>query len=73
MGSDFPTALMLAFAIFFFLSIGVLIVLWIALPLSVFGIKDLLRECLKELSETKEILKSIAEGDKDEEANEPDE
>jgi hypothetical protein len=73
MGFDFPTALMLAFAIFFFLSIGVLIVLWIALPLSVFGIKDLLRECLKELGETKEILKSIAEGDKDEEANEPDE
>lgn len=56
-----PAGILVALAIFFLLSMGVLVVLWIALPFSVFGLKDLVRQCLKEQKETREILKAIYE------------
>lgn len=59
MEGGFPTGILVTLAIFFLLSLGVLVVLWIALPFSVFGIKDLVRQCLKEQKETREILKAI--------------
>lgn len=59
----FPAGLLVALVIFFLISIGVIMVLWMALPFSVFGIKDLIRQCLKEQKETNEILKSIVEGE----------
>jgi hypothetical protein len=58
-----PAGLLVALVIFFLLSMGVIMVLWMALPFSVFGIKDLIRQCLKEQKETNEILKSIVEGE----------
>jgi hypothetical protein len=61
MGWDFSTAFVGAYAIFLLLSLGVLIVLWIAMPFSVFGIKELLRECIKEQRKIKEILNNIVE------------
>jgi hypothetical protein len=69
----FPTAFIGALVIFFLLSLGVLIVLRIALHFSLFGIKDLIKECIKEQREIKEILKTIAEKDRTEEVREPDE
>jgi hypothetical protein len=59
----FPAGLLVALVIFFLISIGVIMVLWMALPFSVFGIKDLIRQCLKEQKETNEILKRIVEGE----------
>ncbi len=48
-----------AFAIFFIISIAVLIALWIALPFSVFGVKDLLKKAIEEQEKTNRLLKSI--------------
>ncbi len=50
-----------AFAIFFTVSIAVLIVLWIALPFSVFGIKELVRKSIEEQEKTNKLLESVLE------------
>ncbi len=52
-----------AFAVFFVVSIAVLIVLWIALPFSVFGTKDLIKKTIEEQEKTNKLLKSILEAD----------
>lgn len=59
---DLDSLMTIGFAvtIFFVVSLGVLIVLRIALSFSLFGIKDLLKEFIKEQRETKEILKTMA-------------
>ncbi|MBI3398435.1 MAG: hypothetical protein HY026_04285 [Deltaproteobacteria bacterium] len=53
------SAMMGAFGILFFLLLFVLLILWIILPFSIFGIKDLLREAIEEQKKTNEILKDI--------------
>ncbi len=50
-----------AFAIFFTVSIAVLIVLWIALPFSIFGIKELVRKSIEEQEKTNKLLESVLE------------
>ncbi|MBI5875256.1 MAG: hypothetical protein HZB81_05340 [Deltaproteobacteria bacterium] len=54
----FP-AMMGAFGIVFILLLFVLMAIWIALPFSVFGIKDLLREIAEEQKKTNELLEDI--------------
>jgi hypothetical protein len=43
------------------LSLAVLIVLWIALPFSVFGTKDLIKKTIQEQEKTNRLLSSILE------------
>ena len=54
----FP-AMMGAFGLLFLLLLFILIIIWIALPFSVFGIKELVREAIEEQKKTNELLKDI--------------
>lgn len=57
-GSIFP-AMMGAFGIVFILLVFVLIAIWMVVPFSVFGIKDLIREAIEEQKKTNELLKNL--------------
>ncbi|MBI2412548.1 MAG: hypothetical protein HYV24_05005 [Deltaproteobacteria bacterium] len=48
-----------AFAIFLIVSVGVILVLWIAMPFSVFGTKPLLKKLIQEQEKTNKLLKTI--------------
>lgn len=48
-----------AFAIFLIVSVGVILVLWIAMPFSVFGTKPLLKKLIQEQEKTNKLLNSI--------------
>lgn len=48
-----------AFALFVVLASMVLLILWIALPFSVFGAKELIRQSIEEQERTNELLKTI--------------
>lgn len=48
-----------AFGIVFILLLLVFLALWIALPFSIFGIKDLLREMVEEQKKTNGLLKEL--------------
>lgn len=56
----FP-AMMGAFGLIFILLFFVLAAIWIALPFSIFGVKDLLREAIEEQKKTNELLKKLLE------------
>ncbi len=58
---DASLIILSAFAIFFVLSMAVLVVLWIALPFSVFGMKDLIKKTIQEQEKTNKLLSSILE------------
>ena len=51
--------LVLAFFIFFAAAVGVMVILWIALPFSVFGTKGLLMSLIKEQEKTNALLKDL--------------
>jgi hypothetical protein len=59
-GTDLDTVF-IAFGIFFLLAICVVMVLRIALPLSIFEMRDVVKELLKEQRRTREILEGMAE------------
>lgn len=50
-----------SFAVFVLLAVGALLVLWIALPFSVFGLKGLVRRSVEEQQETNRLLRAILE------------
>lgn len=50
-----------AFFLFAAVSIGVILVLWIAMPFSVFGVKALLKKSIDEQAETNRLLRLIIE------------
>ncbi len=54
-------AFLSAFTVFIFISIGAILILWIAIPLSIFAIKDLLKECVGELKKTRALLKEVVD------------
>ena len=54
-------AMMGAFGLLFFLLLFILLILWVALPFSIFGIKDLIREAIEEHKKTNELLKNLLE------------
>ncbi len=56
---DPSIAIIAAFILFILTSIGVVLVLWIALPFSVFGIKGFLKKTIGEQEETNRLLRSI--------------
>lgn len=58
---DPSVALIAAFVLFFLTSIGVVLVLWIAMPFSVFGIKGSIRKGIEAQEETNRLLKSVLE------------
>lgn len=58
---DSALIILSAFAVFFVVSVAVLIVLWIALPFSVFGMKDLIKKTIEEQEKTNKLLSSILE------------
>lgn len=51
-----------ALAIFFVVSAGVAVLLWIALPFSVFGIKGLFKKTIEEQERTNALLKDVLAG-----------
>ena len=55
-----------AFFLFAVVSIGVILVLWIAMPFSVFGVKSLLKKALDEQAETNRLLRALLELRRDE-------
>ncbi len=57
-----------AFALFIVMAIGVILVLWIAMPFSVFGTKKLLKKLIEEQERTNALLGSIAEQGRRQEA-----
>ncbi len=64
----FP-AVMSAFGLLFFLLLFVLFAIWILLPFSIFGIKDLIREAIEEQKKTNELLRNLLkEKDRNEES-----
>jgi hypothetical protein len=56
---DPSIAIIAAFILFILTSIGVVLVLWIALPFSVFGIKGFIKKTIGEQEETNRLLRSI--------------
>ncbi|HHL40690.1 MAG TPA: hypothetical protein ENJ37_09310 [Deltaproteobacteria bacterium] len=56
-----PMNFMGAFVIFLCVALAALFVLWLVLPFSVFGVKDLLRELIAEQKKTNELLKAVIE------------
>jgi len=62
-------AMMGAFGLLFFLLLFILLILWVALPFSIFGIKDLIREAIEEQKKTNELLQRLLE-EKEEMRNE---
>ncbi len=58
---DASLIILSAFAVFFVVSVAVLVVLWIALPFSVFGMKDLIKKTIEEQEKTNKLLSSILE------------
>ncbi len=70
-GGEFSVVLATAFAIFLVISLCVLIILWIAMPFSVFGIKDLMREAIEEQKKTNQLLKALVKRDVEGEAEKP--
>ena len=59
--SQFGSTLVGALVIFFVISAGVMSILWMALPFSIFGIKNLLGKVIEDQAKTNEALKAIAE------------
>ncbi|HLE09300.1 MAG TPA: hypothetical protein VI914_06700 [Thermodesulfobacteriota bacterium] len=58
-GWGFSTTLIMALLIFFLIAVGVLTVLWIILPFSVYGIKDILKEVREEAKKTNRLLEEV--------------
>ena len=52
-----------AFAIFLLVGGGAILVLWILMPFSVFGTKELLKKSIAEQEKTNRLLRSILEAD----------
>jgi hypothetical protein len=59
--SDSAYILLAAFGIFFFVSVGVILVLWVAMPFSIFGVKSLLKKSIEEQEKTNRLLRTILE------------
>lgn len=58
---DSSYILIMALVIFALVSVGAIAILWAVLPLSVFGVKDLMKKTLAEQEKTNMLLQSIVE------------
>jgi len=52
-----------AFAIFLAVGAGAIVVLWIIMPFSIFGTKELLKKSIAEQEKTNRLLRSLLEAD----------
>ena len=52
-----------AFAIFLAVGAGAIIVLWVIMPFSIFGTKELLKKSIAEQEKTNRLLRSLLEAD----------
>ncbi|MBE9529181.1 MAG: hypothetical protein IME99_08080 [Proteobacteria bacterium] len=59
MDAPFLANVVIASIIFFFLAAGVVLVLWIAMPFSLFGLKRSLKSVTEAQSETNRLLRSM--------------
>ena len=57
--APFLANVVIASMIFFFLAAGVVLVLWIAMPFSLFGLKSSLRSVAEAQDETNRLLRSM--------------
>jgi hypothetical protein len=64
---DGALAVFVAALIFIAVSIGVLLILWIALPFSVFGLKGLIRDMIEEQEKTNRLLDELLRALRDKE------
>ena len=55
----FIVSLLIASAIFFFVAAGVMLVLWIAMPFSLFGLKASLKRMAEQQEESNRLLRSL--------------
>lgn len=50
-----------AFVLFLAVAAGVIVILWIAMPFSVFGVKDLMKKTIAEQEKTNRLLTALVE------------
>ncbi len=60
-GIESPFVVIAALVIFILTAIGVVLVLWIAMPFSMFGVKGHLRKMVEEQEKTNRLLESLAD------------
>lgn len=58
---DSPLEIVIALIIFILIAIGVVLVLWIAMPFSMFGVKGHLRKMVEEQEKTNRLLETLVE------------
>ena len=54
-------------ALFIFFCMVVLLIVWIALPFSIFGVKSLLKQAISEQKKTNKLLKALLNKERDKE------
>ncbi len=54
-------------ALFIFFCMVVLLIIWIALPFSIFGLKSLLKQAVSEQKKTNELLQALLKKERDKE------
>ncbi len=54
-------------ALFIFFCMVVLLIVWIVLPFSIFGLKSLLKQAVSEQKQTNELLRALLEKERDKE------
>lgn len=62
---DTTLVVLSAFVIFMLVSSGALLILWIAVPFSVFGVKGLLRKVIEEQEKTNMLLSGLVRDRRD--------
>jgi hypothetical protein len=58
---DSPLVIIAALVIFIMTAIGVVLVLWIAMPFSMFGVKGHLKKMVEEQEKTNRLLEAVVE------------
>lgn len=66
---DSPIEIVIALIIFILFAIGVVLVLWIAMPFSMFGVKGHLRKMVEEQERTNRLLEALVDSMRKEKEN----
>ncbi|HBG45794.1 MAG TPA: hypothetical protein DDW94_02285 [Deltaproteobacteria bacterium] len=69
--ADSALSVIIAFVIFILFSLGAILVLWVAMPFSVFGVKGLLRKIVEEQERTNRLLAEFIEAGRGKESRPP--
>lgn len=60
-GIESPFVIIAALVVFILTAIGVVLVLWIAMPFSMFGVKGHLKKMVEEQEKTNKLLESLVD------------